>query len=114
MIADYDRAVREHDFELAYLGPELAGLIETMSRDDHLWIENVAVSPPQQGKGLGRRLLARAESKAVATGHRELRLLTNAAFAANVTLYQKVGYVIDRSEPFMGGTTLYMSKTLLA
>ncbi len=41
---------------------------------------------------------------------RELRLLTNEAFADNVALYQKLGYRIERREPFMGGITLYMSK----
>lgn len=112
MSADYEHTVREHDFALLCNGEEIAGLIETMTREDHVWIENVAVSPAHQGMGLGRRLLRHAEEIAEQCGLIKLSLLTNAAFEANVILYEKLGYVVTRREPFLGGTALYMSKTL--
>jgi ribosomal protein S18 acetylase RimI-like enzyme len=112
MRADYERAVCDHRIDLLYLGEQLAALIETMPGSDHYFIENVAVAPDFQGRGLGRRLLAHAEEIAVAAGFREIRLLTNAAFRSNVTLYQSLGYRIDREEPFMGGITVFMSKPL--
>lgn len=113
MTADYEQAVRTHSFDLLHLQGELVALIETMMRPDHLWIENVAVAPAQQGKGLGSRLLAHVERRALVAGLQEARLLTNAAFAANIALYQRLGYRIDRTEPFRdGGTTVYMSKRL--
>src|SRR3546814_10784219 len=84
MNADYERAVQEHRIDLMYLGLRMVGLVEMMLRDDHLWIENVAVRPEDQGSGLGRRLLAHAERKAIEAGRAETRLLTNAAFEANV------------------------------
>ncbi|MGO4705888.1 GNAT family N-acetyltransferase [Microvirga sp. 2MCAF38] len=112
MNADYERAVQEHQIDLMYIGSRMVGLIETMLRDDHLWIESVAVGPSDQGKGLGRQLLAHAECKAIEAGCPEIRLLTNAAFEANVALYEKTGYLIVEREPFMGGITVYMSKKL--
>lgn len=112
MVADYEQAVREHQIDLIRVGSETIGLIETMLREDHLWIENVAIRPESQGKGLGRHLLAHAERKAIDAGRAEIRLLTNAAFEANVALYEKTGYFIVKREPFMGGTTIYMSKKL--
>ncbi|TPI43882.1 GNAT family N-acetyltransferase [Mesorhizobium sp. B3-1-6] len=112
MRADYDKAVREHRFELAIENGCIIGLIETIARDDHIWIENVAVAPEAQGRGIGRKLLDSAERKAVEAGLRELRLLTNSAFMTNVSLYKRLGYAIDREEPFMNGTTVYMSKSL--
>ncbi|MGX9144045.1 GNAT family N-acetyltransferase [Mesorhizobium sp. 128a] len=112
MRADYDRAVVEHPFDLAVEGDRIVGMIETVLVDDHLWIENVCVSPDAQGRGIGRLLLERAEQKAREAGRFELRLLTNGAFAANVSLYKKHGYTIDREEPFMNGMTVYMSKRL--
>ena len=42
----------------------------------------------------------------------EIRLQTNQAFAANLELYAKFGYTIDRTEPFRGGALVYMSKQL--
>ena len=112
MLADYDQAVREHRIYLLFLSNRMVGLIETLLLHQHLWIENVAVSPDEQGRGYGRQLLAHAEQLAVADARPEIRLLTNAAFTANVQLYQRVGYAIVRSEPFMGGTTLHMSKAM--
>ncbi|SDR53036.1 Acetyltransferase (GNAT) family protein [Rhizobiales bacterium GAS113] len=112
MTADYERAVQEHQIDILYIDGRMLGLIETMLRSDHLWIENIAVKPDSQGKGLGRQLLAHAERKAAEAGCAEIRLQTNAAFETNVALYERVGYLVDRWEPFMGGTTVYMSKKL--
>lgn len=112
MRADYGKAVAEHPFDLAVEDDRIVGMIETMLEDDHLWIENVCVAPQAQGRGIGRLLLERAELKALEAGRFELRLLTNGAFEANVLLYKRHGYSVDREEPFMGGMTVYMSKTL--
>jgi ribosomal protein S18 acetylase RimI-like enzyme len=110
MQADYERAVREHQIDLLYIDGQMVGLIEMIVRSDHLFIENVAVSPEHQGQGLGRRLLAHAERVALARGYRDIRLLANAVFESNISLYKAVGYRIDREEPFMGGISVYMSK----
>ncbi|MDF3075033.1 MAG: hypothetical protein K0S54_2700 [Alphaproteobacteria bacterium] len=113
MTVDYEQALRRHRFDLLNFDGALSGLIETLQLPDHLWIENIAVLPDHQGKGLGRRLLDHAECLAIEAGLGEMRLLTNAAFASNVELYKRVGYRIDRLEPFRdGGTTVYMSKKL--
>lgn len=113
MTADYDQAIQEHQIEMLLMDGTLVGLIETMVRPDHFWIENIAVKPDSQGKGLGRRLLALAETKAIEAGCAELRLLTNEAFTVNIALYERVGYSVDRREPFVGGgITVHMSKRL--
>ena len=112
MQADYDRAVREHRIDLAYRDGVLAGLIETIEQSDHLLIENVAVLPAFQGRGVGRTLLAHAEELTSALGFGEVRLYTNKAFAENVTLYLKVGYRIDREENGPLGIAVHMSKVI--
>ncbi len=112
MLADYTQAVLRHRFDLLLAPDRLVGLIETEARDDHLWIENVAVHPDFQRQGLGHRLLARAETLALERGLGELRLLTNAAFEVNIRLYQSLGYAITHSEPFGSGTTVFMRKAL--
>jgi GNAT superfamily N-acetyltransferase len=112
MQADYERAVAEHTIDLLIVDGALAGLIETILRPDHLWIENVAVGPGQQGRGFGGLLLDHAERHAVQSGRPEIRLLTNQMFAANLELYAKRGYSVDRTEPFRGGTTVHMSKRI--
>jgi N-acetylglutamate synthase-like GNAT family acetyltransferase len=112
MQADYEAAVREHDFELAQRDGEMIALIETMLHDDHLWIENIAVAPVAQGQGLGTLLLERSEARAHAADRPELRLLTNGKMDVNIALYRRVGFNLDKEEPFGDGTVVYMSKRL--
>ena len=112
MQANYERAVAEHTIDLLIVDDALAGLVETIVRPDHLWIENVAVAPEQQGRGFGRLLLDHAERRAIHAGRPEIRLLTNQAFAANLELYARRGYIVNRTEPFRGGTTVHMSKRI--
>jgi GNAT superfamily N-acetyltransferase len=112
MQADYQRAVAEHTIDLLIDGDALAGLIEMILRPDHLWIENVAVAPERQGRGYGRLLLAHAEKCALEAERFEIWLLTNQAFAANLALYAKLAYAVDRTEAFRGGTIVHMSKRI--
>lgn len=114
MTANYNTAIRLNRVDLAHVEGELAGLIETIDRSDHLLIENVAVAPQQHGQGLGRALMAHAETVARAAGYREVRLYTNQRFEANVQLYLRLGYSIDREEEGPLGVTVYMSKSLPA
>ncbi len=112
MVADYAEAVRHHFIDMLYLDGELAGLIETIPEVDHLLIENLAVAPAFQGRGVGQHLLAHAEALTASLGHGEIRLYTNKRFAANVAFYLKRGYRLDREEAFTGGVMVHMSKRL--
>jgi ribosomal protein S18 acetylase RimI-like enzyme len=112
MQADYDRAVREHAIDLLIVGGAFVGLIETIAKPDHLWIENVAVAPDRQGRGYGRMLLAHAEKRAAESGLGEIRLMSNAAFAANLTFYGRLGFAVVGAEPFRGGTAVAMMKRI--
>ncbi len=114
MGADYDAAVVRHRIDLAWLGDELAALIETIPGTDHLLVENVAVAPAFQGRGLGRFLMVHAERLAAEQGNTEIRLYTNKMFAENVELYRRLGYRIDREEQSALGVTVYMSKSVRA
>jgi ribosomal protein S18 acetylase RimI-like enzyme len=110
MTADYAKALRDHRFDLLTLDGALAALIETVARADHLTIENVAVSPSFQRRGLGRMLIAHAEALAALSGLGEVRLYANKLFAENLRLYGRLGYQVDREEPFSGGVVVHMSK----
>jgi ribosomal protein S18 acetylase RimI-like enzyme len=112
MTADYAEAVRKHRIDLLYVDEALAALIETIPQIDHLLIENVAVSPPFQRRGLGRKLMAHAERVAASHGHDKARLYTNKLFVENVQLYSKLGYQVDREEEFTGGIVVHMSKSV--
>jgi GNAT superfamily N-acetyltransferase len=112
MTADFAEAVRNHRFDLLYVEGKLAALMETIPQADHLLVENVAVSPPFQRRGLGRKLMAHAEKVAASLGLSEIKLYTNKLFAENVQLYAKLGYRLDREEEFKGGIVVHMSKPI--
>ena len=114
MTADYAEAVRRHRIDLLHLDGVLAALIETIAEADHLLIENVAVSPAFQGRGLGRKLMAHAEQIAASSGFGEIRLYTNKLFTQNIELYRKLGYRVDREEVLEIGVAVHMSKPIRA
>ena len=111
MTADYDRAVLEHRIDLLLVEGALAGLIETVDEGDQLLIENLAVAPAFQRRGLGRMLLTHAEQLARDAGKPRLRLYTNRRFEENVRLYSSLGYAIDREEDLGFAVAVHMSKT---
>jgi GNAT superfamily N-acetyltransferase len=113
MSADYERAVSEHVIDLYEQGGALLALVEMIPLPDHLLIENIAVRPDQQGKGLGDRLLQHAEDHARSLGIGETRLYTNARFAANLAFYAKRGYSEFRRETLApGAVAVHMRKPI--
>ena len=112
MTAKYDEAVAKNRFDLLYIDGKLAALIETIREADHLLVENVAVSPDFQGRGLGRKLMAHAETLAREQGFGTIRLYTNQRFAENIALYRRLAYRVDREEDVKVGIVTHMSKRL--
>lgn len=113
MSADYDRAVSEHLIDLLEEDGEVLALIELIPKVDYLLIENIAVRPDQQGKGLGERLLAHAAEVARRLGVSEIQLFTNAAFASNIAYYAKRGFEVYRRGSIVPGSiTVFMRKRL--
>jgi GNAT superfamily N-acetyltransferase len=110
MTADYAKALKENRFDLLFVDGQLAALVETIAEDDCLLIENLAVGPAWQGRGLGRRLMVQAERVAAELGFSKTRLYTNAMFIENVQYYEGLGYQIDREDAFPDGFVTHMSK----
>ena len=88
----------------------LAALVETITEDDCLLIENIAVGPAWQGQGFGRRLMAQADQVAASLGFSKTRLYTNAMFVENIQYYQRLGYRIAGEDAIPGGFVTHMSK----
>jgi GNAT superfamily N-acetyltransferase len=114
MLADYAAAVRDHRFGLVWIEERLAGLVEMIPAAGHMLIENLAVGPWYQGRGLGRRLVAHAEDVAREIGVGEMRLYTNALFRRNVALYRSLGYRVAREEIVALGVVVHMAKAVRA
>jgi N-acetylglutamate synthase-like GNAT family acetyltransferase len=112
MLTDHAEAIRTHDVWVLDLAGQVVGVIELIARVDHLWIDNVAIGPLWQGRGLGRRLLGHAESEAGRLGLGELRLLTNERYLDNIAMYRRHGYIETHRVPHLGTDLVHFSKRL--
>ena len=94
MLEDYAALVRAGEvWELAgEAGGEVLGVLVMRPAEDHLFVDNVAVTPGHQGRGLGRELMAFAEEKARRDGLPEIRLYTNEKMHENLAVYAKQGF----------------------
>jgi GNAT superfamily N-acetyltransferase len=112
MTADYAAAVAEDEVWVAVAGDVIVGLLVLVPAADHLLLENVAVDPGWQGRGIGARLLAVAEERAAHAGLAEIRLYTNAAMTENIAYYPGHGYIETHRGQGDGFDRVYFSKRL--
>ncbi|MFD9907116.1 GNAT family N-acetyltransferase [Streptomyces sp. NPDC059063] len=73
-------------------GDPVVGLVVVYAYEDHLYLDNIAVSPDAKGTGLGRRLLEFVDAHARALKLPEIRLYTNAMMWENQKMYPRFGY----------------------
>lgn len=64
MIADYVDLIAQGTVRVAESGDELLGLLVLVDRPDHLLLDNIAVGPSAQGRGVGALLLELTEREA--------------------------------------------------
>jgi GNAT superfamily N-acetyltransferase len=114
MLIHYADALREHEIWVLELDAGLVGVIELEPRSDHVWVENVAVTPRWQGRGFGRLLLRHAEVEAARLGLREIGLLTNERYVDNIAMYTRYGYEETHRVPHQGTDLVFFRKQLRA
>jgi len=98
--------------QVAELHLSVGGVLVQALEDDALLIENVAVHPAHQRRGLGLALIRFAEDTARARGLSAVRLFTHERMATNIAWYEELGFVISGTEPIESGRLVHMRKTL--
>ena len=73
-------------------------------------MENIAVRPASQGTGVGRALLAHAETGPPGLGLAELTLYTNSAMTENIELYSRLGWHETHRRTERGFQRVFFSK----
>ncbi len=92
----------------------VAAIIVLLPKPDHLLLDNIAVHPDRQGRGLGRRLIAFAESEARRLGYAELRLYTHETMIENIALYTRLGFRETGRGQEAGYDRVFMTKPIAA
>ena len=92
MTADYPRLIAAGEVWVIRAGEGVAGVLVLRPQPPALLVENVAVAPAHQGRGLGRALMAFAEERALAEGLAEVVLYTNERMTENLRFYPALGF----------------------
>ncbi|WP_333822697.1 GNAT family N-acetyltransferase [Pinisolibacter sp.] len=111
---DQAAAIRDDRVEVMEIDGTIVGVAHLVVEDGRVLLENLAIDPDRAGRGLGRRMLARAEAVTRDLGRTRLALYTNARFGENLRFYAAAGYSVDREEAFRGGVVVHMSKVVVA
>jgi ribosomal protein S18 acetylase RimI-like enzyme len=90
----------------------VAGVIVLQFNPDHLFIDTIAIAPPQQGRGHGRRLLAFGEAEARRRGYDETRMHMHLTMARGIAFYRNQGYTEYARSEVDGYHRVYMRKRL--
>ena len=93
-------------------GSPVMAVLTLDPRDDHLYVENIAVDPSAQGRGLGRALMEFAEQEAARRKLNRMALVTHEAMTENQAIYARLGYVETGRRCEDGYRRIYMQKRL--
>jgi ribosomal protein S18 acetylase RimI-like enzyme len=75
-------------------------------------LDNIAIKPEFQGRGIGRILLDFAEKEAGRQGFSEIRLYTHVTMVENLALYKRIGFAETHRATVNGYDRVYMRKEL--
>jgi len=89
---------------------EIAAIIVLLAKPGHLLLDNIAVRRDRQGQGLGRHLIAFAETEARRRGCREVRLYTHEMMTENIALYARLGFTETGRGREAGYDRVFMAK----
>jgi ribosomal protein S18 acetylase RimI-like enzyme len=94
------------------LHPSVGGVLVQAIEESALLIENVAVHPAHQRRGLGLALITFAEDTARARGLAAVRLYTHERMVTNIAWYEKLRFVISGTEPIDSGRLVHLRKAI--
>ena len=112
MLDDYDAQIRQQRVYVMDFDGVAKGVLVLIPETDVILLDNIAVLPSEQGKGIGRSLMQFAEEQARKAGYKKIRLYTHEKMAENIALYTRVGY-IETHRAFENGLhRVFMTKLL--
>lgn len=114
MLADYAEEIVRHQVWVAELEQQIIGALVLIAEENALLLENIAVRPDYQGRGVGRALLELADGEALSQGYSELRLYTHETMTENIALYSRSGWVETHRGYQDGYARVFMRKRLLS
>jgi len=110
MSADFAKHIKLNQLYVAIYESQLAGYIVCFQEQQQLQIENVAVYPEFERRGIGKRLLNFAERLAYKLHLPAVQLYTNEAMTENLLMYPKLGYIETHRQQQAGFSRVFFRK----
>jgi len=112
MVADFSASIGKGHLYVAQEDDQVVGFVVFYAKQDHVHLENVAVAPGFQNRGIGRKLIGFVEQQAQQDGYTRIELYTNAMMTENLELYPRLGFEQFDRRLEDGFDRVYFSKTL--
>ncbi len=112
MIADFAASIEAGHLFVIEQSEKIAGFVVFYVQHDHVHLENVAVNPEFQQRGIGSRLIEFVEQQAKTAGLSRVELYTNAKMTENLALYPRLGYQPFDRRVEDGFDRVYFKKSL--
>lgn len=114
MLEDYQAVVQTREVHVGENDGCIVAVLVLAQTNEGFLLDNIAVHPEHQGRGIGRQLLEFAESRALQAGFGSIYLYTNVAMTENLRLYARIGYAEFARRTEKGLSRVYMRKRLAA
>jgi ribosomal protein S18 acetylase RimI-like enzyme len=112
MVDDYAAVVRDRDVVVAEEDGRVVGMAVLAVTEEGFLLDNLAVEPARQRRGVGRALLLEAEAAARRAGFDAVYLFTHETMTENVALYERFGYVEYDRRPLDERSLVFLRKRL--
>ncbi|VEP13745.1 GNAT family acetyltransferase [Hyella patelloides LEGE 07179] len=112
MLENYQEVINKNYVYVIEEQGSVLGLIVLKIAHPTFLLDNIAVHPSHQNKGIGKILLKTAEKKAIESGFDTITLYTHEKMSENINLYTHIGYREIRRVHENGYDRVYMSKNL--
>ncbi|MFT5112204.1 MAG: ribosomal protein S18 acetylase RimI-like enzyme [Parasphingorhabdus sp.] len=112
MLNDYSEIIQQHATFVATDRESVVGLLVLMQKSAGLLLDNIAVDPQCQGRGVGKLLLQFAEDECRSRGYASIQMYTHECMVENVDMYQRCGWEITEYRQELGFKRVYFSKAM--
>jgi ribosomal protein S18 acetylase RimI-like enzyme len=112
MVANFAASIRKGHLYVAQEDNQIVGFVVFYPQQDHVHLENVAVTPGFQNRGIGTRLIRFVEQQAQQDGYTRVELYTNARMTENLEFYPRLSYEQFDRRIEDGFDRVYFRKTL--
>lgn len=110
LLLDYDEVARAGRTYVAEDAAGLLGMVTVEPGDPHLVLRNLAVRPSDQGRGIGRRLVALVEDLARTAQQRGVRLWTRTEMSETIAFYKSLDYVVTHFDQTADASRVFLCK----